>query len=178
METFRTGATKSDQFDFHKLLHKKWIISIVVAFLLVLIPLVIFFPKAENNSSSISQNPSSQQTSTSQSTLPSTTPEDRKVKVLIPTLTVQESSQLKADEEFYNREKAINDQYPWIKKVPIRTDKYFVYFDINKKMFIGLLYPTGEDNVDLIKAEAIRVLKEVKSIPLENYQFEWTVFQK
>ncbi|OGG02233.1 hypothetical protein A2W14_02585 [Candidatus Gottesmanbacteria bacterium RBG_16_37_8] len=65
--------------------------------------------------------------------------------------------------------------YPWLRKLPVASEKYYVYFDLKQEKFLGSLYPGKGDNPANIKAEALRVLKEVKEIPIENYQFQWRV---
>ena len=57
----------------------------------------------------------------------------------------------------------------------IFTALYFVYFETNSEVFTGLLYPTALDNVDNMKTEIIKKLKDLYSIPVEKYSFEWKV---
>src|SRR3989344_2459682 len=49
--------------------------------------------------------------------------------------------QIKVNEEFTNWEKKVAGRYSWRRKLPLTSDKYFVYFDLTKKGFIGRLYP-------------------------------------
>ncbi|OGG21177.1 hypothetical protein A3D03_06575 [Candidatus Gottesmanbacteria bacterium RIFCSPHIGHO2_02_FULL_40_13] len=65
--------------------------------------------------------------------------------------------------------------YPWLRKLPVADTKYYVYFDLKEEKFLGSIYPARGDNVAIIKTEALRVLKEVKEIPVDDYQFTWTV---
>lgn len=65
--------------------------------------------------------------------------------------------------------------YPWLRKLPLADDKYYVYFDLKEEKFLGSVYPVSGDNVAIIKTEALRVLKEVKEIPVDDYQISWTV---
>lgn len=69
----------------------------------------------------------------------------------------------------------LRQTYPWLRKLPVSSEKYYVYFDLYQEKFIGSLYPKAGDNVNKIKAEALRILKEVKEIPVESYQFHWSV---
>ena len=85
---------------------------------------------------------------------------------------------MKADEGYAEWELQKNAAYPWINRIPIQTEKYFVYFDLNQKIFIGYLYPTSGDSITTLKTEAQRVLKEVKGIPIESYKFTWIVNRK
>ena len=100
--------------------------------------------------------------------------------IVQPTLTQEEfqaaiQEQKNTDEAFADSERAVKAVYPWIYNLPLQTDAYFVYFDLDKKVFIGLLYPKAEDDVEQLKAEAITQLKNVKNIQVENYMIEWTV---
>ena len=68
--------------------------------------------------------------------------------------------------------------YPWLRKLPVASEKYYVYFDLKQEKFLGSLYPARGDNPANIKKEALRVLKEDKLIPVENYQFTWTIINR
>ncbi len=87
-------------------------------------------------------------------------------------------AQHQADETVAKREVEIKTQYPWFIKLPLRGDKYFVYFVRSNETFTGLLYPKPGDNLDQIKAEITDKLKSLYGIPVENYSFEWRVTYK
>lgn len=85
------------------------------------------------------------------------------------------AEQTKVDQEYAGWEQNIIDNYPWRKKLPLTSEKYYVYFDLNQKVFIGRLYlQPGDDEVQM-KADILKQLKEVKEIPIENFKFEWVV---
>ena len=88
------------------------------------------------------------------------------------------AEQTKVDQDYAGWEKSISDNYPWRKKLPLTSEKYYVYFDLNTKVFIGRLYLNSADNVEQIKAEILSQLKEDKGIPVENFKFEWNVFPR
>lgn len=88
------------------------------------------------------------------------------------------AEQMQVDQEYSNWEQNVKDNYPWRKKLPLTSDKYYVYFDLNKKVFIGRLYPSAGDNLDQMKADILRLLKEDKGVPIETFQFEWTILAK
>lgn len=69
----------------------------------------------------------------------------------------------------------LKNDYPWLRRLPLAGEKYYVYFDLNREKFIGFLYTSTGDNIAELKAEIIRQLKDDKQIPVENYSFEWTV---
>ena len=86
--------------------------------------------------------------------------------------------QIIVDEEFANWEKRVAGRYVWRKKLPLTSEKYFIYFDFSKKGFIGRLYPDNDDLIEQIKAEVIRILKKEKGIPLDSYPIDWDVYPK
>lgn len=88
------------------------------------------------------------------------------------------AEQTKVDQDYAGWEKSISDSYPWRKKLPLTSEKYYVYFDLNNKVFIGRLYTTSGDNVEQLKADILKILKVDEEIPIENFKFEWNVFPK
>ena len=42
--------------------------------------------------------------------------------------------QLKVDQDYASWQKEISDIYPWRKKLPLTSEKYYVYFDLEKKI--------------------------------------------
>lgn len=63
-----------------------------------------------------------------------------------------------------------NETYPWLNKLPLMTNEYFVYFDIEKRKFIGEIYGKGENLA--IKKEIILSLNDL-GIDTERYGFIW-----
>ena len=88
------------------------------------------------------------------------------------------AEQTKVDQEYAGWEKSVSDSYPWRKKLPLTAEKYYVYFDLNNKVFIGRLYTTAGDDVEKIKSDILKILKVDEEIPIENFKFEWNVFPK
>jgi hypothetical protein len=96
-----------------------------------------------------------------------------------PTMSPDESQalkeQLKIDADYGSALEEVNTQYPWFNNLPLRGEKYFVYFDLQKKVLIGLLYPKAGDNVEAMKIQVQNELKQRKKVPVEKYPIEWTV---
>jgi hypothetical protein len=94
-------------------------------------------------------------------------------------LQKQDASEIQQAEE----QAAIQKDYPWFNSLPLQESNYFVYFDVNKKSFVGLLYPKTSSSVSVdnqvaqMKTEAQAKLTQ-KSIPWQNYQFSWKVTPK
>ena len=83
--------------------------------------------------------------------------------------------QKQADQEYDSWQQANSDSYSWIRKLPLTADNYFIYFDLNKKVFIGRLYPKAGENIEQTKADILNTLKTQKEIPVERFRFEWLV---
>ena len=97
---------------------------------------------------------------------------------MLPEVKQAIEEQKQADQEYSNWQQSNSDAYSWIRKLPLTAVNYFVYFDLNKKVFIGRLYPESGENIDQIKSDVLNRLKTEKEIPVENFKFEWNVFPK
>lgn len=86
--------------------------------------------------------------------------------------------QIKVSEEYASWENRVAGKYPWRKKLPLTSDKYFVYFDFIKKSFVARLYPDNDDLIEQIRADITRKLKKDRGIPLENFTVDWDVYPK
>lgn len=75
---------------------------------------------------------------------------------------------------------AVLKLYPWYNNFPIKAQNYFVYFDLNQKHFIALLYPQKssstsiEDQVASFKKEITDRLRVIDEKTLE-LQIDWEV---
>lgn len=83
--------------------------------------------------------------------------------------------QKNVDLEYSQWQVNVRKQNP-LKGLPLTSERYFVYFDINKDVFIGRLYPKKNDAVDQLKQEIVSKLKEINGASVEKYLFEWVVF--
>lgn len=92
-----------------------------------------------------------------------------------PELQAAIAEQMAVDQEYAAMQKNVSEEYPWLKKLPFTSEKYYVYFDLQKKLFIALLYPKPGDDPEQIKNDILKALKETKGVAVENYTFEWTV---
>ena len=79
--------------------------------------------------------------------------------------------------EYDNRQNNVRTEYPWIRKLPLVNEKYYVYFDLEKQKFVGHLYPASGEDIEQLKASAMNQLRVEKEIPVDNYQFEWSTPQ-
>lgn len=90
-------------------------------------------------------------------------------------LTQDEQIQLQAeaDRNFAQAQKEILENYPWFLKLPILTDQYFVYFDLEKKIFVAKLYIGGNKSlVEPLKKEVLAALESC-DIDTSIYQISW-----
>lgn len=90
--------------------------------------------------------------------------------------------QSEADQDFAEKTKQMNDAYPWLNKLPIQAQNYYVYFDVDvdQKQFIAKLYPNSssatpvDQQIEAMKREIESKLKS--SIPdYNNYQIKWDI---
>jgi len=101
--------------------------------------------------------------------------------VVSPSAEISAELQIAIDEaknsatEFDDWQTSLKTDYPWLRRLPLAGEKFFVYFDLNRGKFIGFLYLAPGDNITDIKVEIIKQLKDDKQIPVENYNFEWTI---
>lgn len=88
--------------------------------------------------------------------------------------------QSQADKDFAEKTKQTATLYPWLDKLPIQSQNYFAYFDIDQKIFIAKLYPKSSSSIPVdqqvedLKKEVQAKLQEL--IPdYNNYQISWDV---
>lgn len=92
----------------------------------------------------------------------------------------QVAKQEEADRNFGQWSEQVNQNYPWLNKLPINTTNYFVYFDLAKNSFVGVLYPKSgqsasiDDQTSSFKQEVQTRLTQLE-IPYQNFKFEWEV---
>lgn len=75
--------------------------------------------------------------------------------------------------EFQQGAKEIQENYPWLSKLPIKSDQYFVYFNTNTKTFIARLY-VPEDQVQNVQTEIITRLRSL-NIPVDQFTISYSV---
>lgn len=74
-----------------------------------------------------------------------------------------------------------NQEAPeWQSKLPLQNDKYFIFYDVNKKVLTGVLYPDSyaatsiDDQVAALKAEILPQLHTL-GINTDIYPVTWQV---
>lgn len=116
-------------------------------------------------------------------------PSSRVNPTVIPTPTIFQTSfipkdplkeQTISDENFSSWVSSVRKTYPWYKNLPLQSSEYFVYFDLEKKVFIAKLYPSKSSTVSI--DEQIKIIKEhvlvslaTMGINVNLYQLEWIV---
>lgn len=78
--------------------------------------------------------------------------------------------------EYNTYQEQLHTEYPWLRKLPLASPQYYVYFDLPTKSFIGKIYPKNEDHVDLLKEAVTEKLKTEKQIPVDKYPIKWSVY--
>lgn len=92
--------------------------------------------------------------------------------------TLSEAEQIdlqrKADENYGLWSSQVTNDYPWLNKLPLKDSRYFVYFDIEKKAFFGVLY-VEESNQTVVRSlkNEIEQLLQRQEIPYQNFTFNW-----
>lgn len=101
---------------------------------------------------------------------------------VIPTHITEDMyrKQDQGEKAFAESQANIQRNYPWFNKLPLQTSDYFVYFDVEKKVFVGLLYPS-EGSEGQIANQVVTMKAEIRNsltslgIDVSKYQFEWSI---
>lgn len=153
-----------------KMREKKWhVISILLVAVVIILGILSIVLNTEQKSQMMSAFPKSSPFYRPPKIEPLT--EAEKLKIAI-------AEQTNADKEYVELKKANTSNFPWLNKLPLAGDKYYVYFDIEKSAFVATVYPSTGDNVDQIKQQVVKDLQEKKQIPAQQYEFEWVVYEK
>lgn len=90
--------------------------------------------------------------------------------------TLSESDQLaiqgEADRRVAERDKTLDQKYPWLNEFPLQNENYFVYFDTDKGKFFGSIYTASEEAT--IKSQVASNFKDL-GIDTTTYQVDWTI---
>ena len=87
-----------------------------------------------------------------------------------PTLTQDEVTPLESDRETGDWLRDIYISYPWYNTLPLMTDNYFVYFDVNQKKFIATVY--DKSNSEAIKFDVEAQLQNI-GVDLGSFEIIW-----
>lgn len=150
-------------------LSKKQIALIAGGLSLIVITLALIVPKARQQSVAPSPILPTQDYQTT-----SPTPLERENQS--PELAAAIAEQQKVQNEYVDWKDNNHTDYPWINKMPLGTEKYYVYFDLEKKQFIARLYPAAGEDVEQIKTTVVNLLTE-KGVAPDSYPIEWVIFQ-
>lgn len=89
-------------------------------------------------------------------------------------------AQNQADLNYAQKTDDVYKLYPWLDDVDIRTDNYFVYFNVDEKQFVAKLYPNSKSStstdqqVEEMKAEITEKLKTI--VPdFTKYNIRWDI---
>lgn len=80
-----------------------------------------------------------------------------------------------AADEYGNMLEETSYDYPWLRKFPLVSDKFYVYYDTEKIAFVADIFLGPQDNAENVKAEIQKQIQEITEVPAENFQFEWNV---
>lgn len=82
----------------------------------------------------------------------------------------QMQKQSEADYAFGQSEDKKYQQYPWYDQLPLQNDRYYIYFDLETKKFVGTLYTSNDQ--ETIKSEVLNQLKNI-GVDTSKYQIIW-----
>jgi hypothetical protein len=135
--------------------------------------LIIIFSIALSKSS-VQSNPDQPATS-NKSTMSNNIPSNS------PTVPTFDPIKQEAGEKAFSAEQeAIHNNYPWIDKLPVQTTDYFVYFIVNKKSFVGNLYP-ADTSKNFIVSQVVTIKAQIRkslinlNIEFSKYPFVWNI---
>ncbi len=157
------SSESSNGVNLPELLKKKWSLALVGILILFFLGIVLFLLSSSKPKHIVVSQPVP-----TASISPTLSPEIQRA------LNKAIEKQKKVDQEYAGWQTQARTDYPWKKHLPLRADRYYVYFDMDKKAFIGLIYPKASDDVEEIKSYVTRLLDE-KQIPWKNYKIEWTI---
>ena len=82
--------------------------------------------------------------------------------------------QLQSDNNFGAWQNQLYSSYPWYDHLPLQSDQYFTFFDINTRQFITDIY-TDPNNTDTIRAIKQEVVGKLQSLGIDTskYLFVW-----
>lgn len=96
------------------------------------------------------------------------------------TIEEQQRLQTEADRDFAQWQENLFTNYPWYENLPLQTDDYFVYFDPEKKEFIGKLYPKSvrqisvQEQIDSYQNEVYLRLEKM-GVDTNQYKISWVI---
>ncbi|HLL60985.1 MAG TPA: hypothetical protein VK338_04665 [Candidatus Nitrosocosmicus sp.] len=96
--------------------------------------------------------------------------EDQVNKSITPRLIKNLEKQTQADLDFGKWDQNIQDNYIWYDFLPLQTDSYFVYFDLDKRTFYATIYKIAD--APKIKEEIVSRLKGM-GVNTEKYSIVW-----
>lgn len=114
---------------------------------------------------------------------PESTPVALPTPTIFPTTTPppqEEAMQIQseADRDYGEWQKTVYETYPWYNQLPLKTDNYYVYFDLDTKEMIAYLYPAAdtpeEQQITLMKREILRKL-QLLNTPFEEDSVRWVI---
>lgn len=84
--------------------------------------------------------------------------------------------QVQSDENFGDWQNQIYNQYPWYDQLPLQTNEYYTYFNIDSKEFISSLYisPSDTKKIQLLKNEVLQKLQGF-GVNTTVYKFAWNI---
>lgn len=151
---------------------KKWVvIPLLLISIVIVLGVISLMMNMEKQSQLMNSFPKTTSSSKSQKPQAVKLSESEKLKIAT-------AEQKNADQESVDLKTTTTTKFPWLNRLPLSGDKYYVYFDLQKSSFVATVYLSPGDTVDQIKEQVMRDLQEKKQIPVQKYSFEWIVYEK
>lgn len=123
----------------------------------------------------ISATPTAAQSPTSRSSANSQLEDFKKLP-----LKEQLNLQTQADHSYAYSVNNTFEKYPWIDKLPVNGDNYYIYFDLASGSFMADIYPKAastepeQKQAEKIKTQVLAALK-IRGVDYQNYAINWKV---
>lgn len=169
-----------------KLLSKKWLLIAGGTVLLGVLAIMLLLPEGQVPNTQIEENPSPGSVSPGVTGQIGTSPAPSSIQTTqasAPTPTISVELQKAIDEAKSSAaeyDKGLEDtlvDYPWIRKLPLGNERYYIYFDLDKKVFIGKLYLREGEDSEALKMDVINHMI-ARDVPHDMYRIEWVVLSR
>ncbi len=84
----------------------------------------------------------------------------------------------KTADEYGKSQEEVGYDYPWLRKLPLVNEKFYVYYDVEQRIFIADLFLDPTDNAEQVKSDIQKQILDITKVPTENFQFQWNIKQK
>lgn len=145
---------------------KKIILILTIIIIILALGIYVLVAMRKNQQSPINNQPtpSQNQIDTPLNNSPTSLP------TLDPTVVKLQEEQTQADYNYAVKQEDTFKNFPWLDKLPIQNENYFVYYDTDQNKFFGQLYVA--ENQETLKQEILQKLNDL-GVQTEKYEIIW-----